>query len=578
MVSSNSITVLRAPEAGKDGKDGKDGIDGVDGKDGKDGISPTLTNTTQSYAYSASGTTAPTKWYTSILAAAAANPPSAYPYLWTLVVDTYSDGKTSQHVSVSKNGEDGVQGLQGVAIRTTEWMAGIEYHNDTGLKASEVTSGVPTLDMVLITENGVLQSAHICKKTHTSTTANKPTSTESDYWTPMSVNTTPLYVSFLIAENAVLRFAQTNKIVVYYDNKVFAGMAGGSNDKDIVFWSGGVQEEITSNTGGATWLVRRDGSGYMAGGAITFDKSGIVINGQYATINTDNVESGNLGILNSFVPNYKDNKLVSITPQTPFSTLEINDVNNNTTDADGRNTISIGGGMQIFANSNNYLGVINFNRHFVGGALYNSAYYGFQLADISGNLLLSRFTQTNAAGGKVGIFTSSPRADFDVAGVFEADSATIVGSLDAGSATIMGALSANSLSTPTGSVTSLTSTTSKITTLKIGDATLTWDSDNKALKVAGGSIIAEKDVIALGVSTAGDVKTLWVDNVMSSEDMLVNPYETLTLQSDNSDVKIRANDDIYFTSDSSDEYSTLSLSTIVAKINELAKALNKSTI
>jgi hypothetical protein len=85
-------------------------------------------------------------------------------------------------------------------------------------------------------------------------------------------------------------------------------------------------------------------------------------------------------------------------------------------------------------------------------------------------------------------------------------------------------------------------------------------------------------VIALGVSTAGDVKTLWVDNVMSSEDMLVNPYETLTLQSDNSDVKIRANDDIYFTSDSSDEYSTLSLSTIVAKINELAKALNKSTI
>jgi hypothetical protein len=140
-------------------------------------------------------------------------------------------------------------------------------------------------------------------------------------------------------------------------------------------------------------------------------------------------------------------------------------------------------------------------------------------------------------------------------------------------ATIGGSLSAKTIT----AMESLSSPTISLTTLQIGSATLTWDSTNKALKVAGGSIIAENDVIALGTTTSSGLKTISVETVTTDNELTLYSDSTLTINSNNSDVKIAANDDVYFSSQNS-LFNSTTLSTIIAKINELAKAAGKSTI
>lgn len=76
---------------GKDGTNGKDGENGKDGQNGQDGQKGTdgrgISSTTEYYARSSSGTTAPTSWNTTVPTLT-----STYRYLWNYRVVTYTDG------------------------------------------------------------------------------------------------------------------------------------------------------------------------------------------------------------------------------------------------------------------------------------------------------------------------------------------------------------------------------------------------------------------------------------------------------------------------------------------------------
>lgn len=75
------------------------------GANGADGTSVTITSTSVTYQAGSSATTKPTgEWLTS--------PPATNPgqYLWTKTVVTYSDGKSTESYSVSRNGTNGSNG------------------------------------------------------------------------------------------------------------------------------------------------------------------------------------------------------------------------------------------------------------------------------------------------------------------------------------------------------------------------------------------------------------------------------------------------------------------------------------
>lgn len=84
---------------------------GSNGQDGEDGTSVTITDTSVTYQVGTSGTTKPTgSWV--------ANPPTvpAGQYLWTKTVVTYSDGKSTESYSVSRNGSDGSDGADALTL------------------------------------------------------------------------------------------------------------------------------------------------------------------------------------------------------------------------------------------------------------------------------------------------------------------------------------------------------------------------------------------------------------------------------------------------------------------------------
>lgn len=79
--------------------------------DGIDGESPTLISTVVSYCQSTSGTVPPTSGWSS-------SPPKAIEqyYMWTRIIQTFSDGKTSTSYSVAYNGSNGIRGDDGTMI------------------------------------------------------------------------------------------------------------------------------------------------------------------------------------------------------------------------------------------------------------------------------------------------------------------------------------------------------------------------------------------------------------------------------------------------------------------------------
>lgn len=126
---------------GQDGKDGAPGKDGADGKDGTDGIG--IKSITEYYAVSASNTTAPTSWSTSVPTMTTTNR-----YLWNYEKFTYSNNTTSESAkrvigvygntgatgTPGKDGTDGKDGAAGNGIKSI-----VNYY-----LASTAASGVTT--------------------------------------------------------------------------------------------------------------------------------------------------------------------------------------------------------------------------------------------------------------------------------------------------------------------------------------------------------------------------------------------------------------------------------------------------
>jgi hypothetical protein len=159
----------------------------------------------------------------------------------------------SGHICIRRRPKDGHDGtsIEGQIIRITEWQAGTEYHND-----SKDVASPRFLDVVTVTTGLNTFTAWQCIITHTSSTDNQPQE-GSSYWTPYNMMN-PIYTSMIIAANAVLRFAQTNQLLVMKSDgtTINVGLGGG----DYPIWVGAV------NPTDAKFHVDADGRVYAEDG------------------------------------------------------------------------------------------------------------------------------------------------------------------------------------------------------------------------------------------------------------------------------------------------------------------------
>lgn len=84
------------------------------GSNGSNGTSVTVSSTAVTYQTSSSGTTTPTGSWSSTVPST-----SAGQFLWTKTVVTYSDGKSTTSYSVSRNGSNGTNGNDAIAVVVT---------------------------------------------------------------------------------------------------------------------------------------------------------------------------------------------------------------------------------------------------------------------------------------------------------------------------------------------------------------------------------------------------------------------------------------------------------------------------
>lgn len=147
--------------------------------------------------------------------------------------------------------QEDAKGLDGCILRTTEWTSGITFHND-----EELTSGTRFLDIAVVTKSASSFNAYKCLKTHVSSSSNAPQAgVTTECWQPIN-NMAPIYTPLIMAQNALLRLAQTNQIVVTDSNdNVTGGMQG--NIAKPIFWikdpktQASVEIGFTSNSDGS---------------------------------------------------------------------------------------------------------------------------------------------------------------------------------------------------------------------------------------------------------------------------------------------------------------------------------------
>lgn len=122
---------------------------------------------------------------------------------------TLIDRETVFVLSNGAKGDAGV-GLSGCSIRESEWVEGKEYRNDTGLEDVSIRF----LDVALVQNNNLDTGweAYICKKTHVSSSS--LTYRNTDYWEQTSENVASIFLSFLLAKNAKIKFLQSNELVI----------------------------------------------------------------------------------------------------------------------------------------------------------------------------------------------------------------------------------------------------------------------------------------------------------------------------------------------------------------------------
>lgn len=123
------------------------------------------------------------------------------------------------------DGIDDLRGIPGLIERTSEWSAGVEFHNDENL-----TEGIRYLDVVTVTDNTTGKfELYQCRVTHTSTAANAPSDNSAE-WLKLN-QMRPIYTPLIVAKNAVLRFSQTNRILITNSKDKIQGCFGGVDDE-----------------------------------------------------------------------------------------------------------------------------------------------------------------------------------------------------------------------------------------------------------------------------------------------------------------------------------------------------------
>ena len=230
-------------------------VEGEKGDQGEKGETGNgVASVTVCYAISASNTEAPTSgWSTSMV-----NPTSAKPYLWSKTVTTYTNGSSDEStpVVIGNFAEQGPKGTNGCIVRQSDWTSGVEYHNDSAL----TTDGVKYIDVVYVenSSSNYGYDQYQCAKSHTSSSSLTYTNTE--YWTKLS-DVNPIYTPLIIAKNAVLKFAQTNQLLVMKSDgsTVNVGLGGG----DYPLWIG------AATATAAAFKVNANGKLYAAEAVIS---------------------------------------------------------------------------------------------------------------------------------------------------------------------------------------------------------------------------------------------------------------------------------------------------------------------
>lgn len=163
----------------------------------------------------------------------------------------------TKHVTPVKDG------LQGCIMRVSEWAPGVEYHNDEAL-----TSGTRYLDIAVVTTGAKTFNAFKCQVTHTSTTDNAPVAgNTTTQWQPFN-GMAPIYTPLILAENGLIRLAQSNQVIVTdKDNNVSGGMQGDTTLP--IIWAG----STTASNG--TFRVMADGTMYASKGVFSGTLDGV---------------------------------------------------------------------------------------------------------------------------------------------------------------------------------------------------------------------------------------------------------------------------------------------------------------
>lgn len=173
---------------------------------------------------------------------------SSYPYEWVSKRRKSSDGVWglfSTPVVCAQLGEKGADGLQGCAIRDSEWALNTEYRND-----SDVTDGslpVRYIDVVLVRNNAVETGwdAYQCLKTHVSSSSITYANTE--YWKKFGANVGSIFTSLIIAKNAKIQLFQGNDLLIQKnDGTVTAGMTGSNQGSLVRIFAGSTYENRAS--------------------------------------------------------------------------------------------------------------------------------------------------------------------------------------------------------------------------------------------------------------------------------------------------------------------------------------------
>lgn len=159
---------------------------------------------------------------------------------------------------------EGLQGIEGCIMRTSEWAEGTAYRND-----EKLSEGTRYIDVAMIrdVEAATGWRAFKCLETHVSSSATRPgTEGGEPYWEEFAANVMSVFTSLIIAKNASISFLQGNRLLIMdEDGDVTAGMSGSEEGEAVRFWAGSPSPD------GAPYRVTATGALFASSATIEGD-------------------------------------------------------------------------------------------------------------------------------------------------------------------------------------------------------------------------------------------------------------------------------------------------------------------